>query len=332
MNKPFLVFLCVALSAKVWGLPSNLAGQLVFSAPKLRATLAWSDDLGRGVPAKGAEWLLMDNRGRFWLESERDFRLFAADGKYVRTITPLDKQRDFYGFYAMEVLSDGRIVLLERMESLLEQLGKDNFELRSKPGARLVVLKADGKVERDQEEVDLLEPHSVYYLENGDIYSIHGDGSFRKLDSVGPLSKDGAFGGFAAIAYDRRQWEDHVKTLPVFRTESRITHDIKGQTHVEKEAKSFLMGRPLVEGTAPVAERQGKIYYQVVCDDHGVFMDTVFVEDSVRKIFVLIDLKPADQDLGAAKGHALFVDRKGDLFEGVAQKDGYRIYEWKLLP
>ena len=98
---------------------------------------------------------------------------------------PPDKQRrDFYGFYALEALADGRIDLLERMESPLEQLGKDNFELRSKPGARSVVLQADGRVGQDRVEVDPLEPHSDYYVENGNVYSIHDDGTFTELDSA----------------------------------------------------------------------------------------------------------------------------------------------------
>jgi hypothetical protein len=332
-EKLFLLFLfCLLMSGRAWGLPPWTDGTLNFSKPRLLATLPWSDGSNQGVPWKGAEWLVVDSQGRYWLESDQAFGLYAPNGKYLRTITPLEKRGDDYGFYAMEALRDGRIDLLERLESPLEQLGKDNFELRSKPGSRLVVLKADGLVERDHLEVDPLQPHSEYYVENGGVYSIHDDGTYTQLDSAGPDSKDGAFVNYATIAHDRELWEEHAKTLPVFHSEDRITHDLQGKPHVEKNAKYFLMGRLWVEGTAPLAERMGKIYYKVICDSPGGFYDAVFIEDTVRKSYAFVDLVATDKHRNAVHKHALFVDPKGNLFEGVAQKDGYKIYEWNILP
>lgn len=331
MTKLILCLFCMATSGGAWGLPPWTDGTLSFSKPKLLATLPWSRGFSQGVPRKGAEWMVVDSQGRFWLESDQEFDLYAPDGKYLRTITPLEKRGDDYGFYAMEALQDGRIELLERMESPLEQLGKDNFELRSKPGARLVVLKADGRVERDQMEVDPLEPHSDYYIENGGVYSIHDDGTYTQLDSVGPSSKDGAFVNFATIDHDRELWEEHMKTLPVFHSEDRITRDSQGKPRVEKNAKYFLMGRLWVEGTAPLAERTGKIYYKIICDSPAGFYDAVFVENTVHRAFALVDLIAPDKDLDAVHNHTLFVDPKGNLFEGVVQKGGYKIYEWKIL-
>jgi hypothetical protein len=308
------------------------AGVLSFSAPQRLATLHWCQGAHPGVPEKGPEWMVVDKHGRFWLESDLDFGLYAPNGRYLQTISPLDKLMNFYGFAAMEALPDGRIVLLERMESRLEQSSKDNFELRSKPGARLVVLKADGKVERDKEEVDALQPHSDYYTENGGVYSIHDDGTYQLLDSIGPPPKDKAFGNFASIAFNSERWQTHVSRLPVFRSESRGYHDINGNLHLDKGVNAYLMGHFFVEGTGPLAERNGKIYYQVVCFDHAVFTNSVFVEDSARKKYILVELMASDKEPERVHGHALFVDEKGNLFEGVAQRDGYRIYEWKILP
>lgn len=316
----------------VLGLSPAFSGTLEFSSPQRLATLPWSSGPNCGVRADGAAWLVVDNRGRFWLESNQDFDLFAPNGRYLQTLTPLDKSRNFYGYASMETLPDGRILLLERMESRLEQLGKDNFELRSKPGARLIVLESDGKVVLNKEEVDPVQPHSDYCLEKGGVYGIHEDGSFLLLESLAPAAKDRAFGKFAAVAFNKARWTAHVKSLPVFRSLGRISHDIKGKSYVEKEAVSFLMGHPFVEGAASLAQRDGKIYYQVVCLDNGEFTDSVFVEDSIRKNYALIVLMPTDKDRDAAHGPALFVDRKGNLFEGVAKRDGYRIYEWKAPP
>ena len=314
-----------------WCAPPWTDGTLSFSKPKLLATLPWAEGFSRGVPRNGAEWMIVDSQGRYWLESDQEFGLYAPDGKFLRTITPLITRRDFYGFYALEALRDGRIDLLERLESPLEQFGKDNFELRSKPGARWVVLQADGRVGQDRVEVDPLEPHSDYYVENGKVYSIHDDGTFTELDSLSQSGKDEAFGNFAAIAYDRWQWEAHVKTLPVFHAENRTARDLQGKPRIEKDSKYLLMGRLLVEGTASLAERTGKIYYKIICDSPAGFYYAVFVEDLVRKNCAFVDLLAADKGLNADHDHALYVDQKGNLFEGVAQKDGYRIYEWKIL-
>ncbi len=321
---------CLALSGMALGLFPVRAEALSFSKPQRLATLPWCKGSHPGVSTGGVEWMVVDNRGRYWLESDLDFGLYSSNGHYLQTVSPLDKLRNFYGFAAMEALGDGRVLLLERMESLLEQREKDNFELRSKPGARLVVLQANGKVKSEKEEVDPVEPHSDYYLENGGIYAIHDDGTYSLLDNLGSGVKDGFFENFAAVAFSPTRWNGHVKVLPVFRAESRVTHDAKGNPRVEKDAKFFLMGQPFVEGTAPLAERVGKIYYQVVCyKSNSDFIDSVFVEDSVQKKYALVDLIVPDKNLGVAHDHALFVDRKGNLFEGVAKSDGYRIYEWK---
>ena len=234
------------------------------------------------------------------------------------------------GFAGMEALPDGRVVLLERLETLAEQTQKLNYENRSQPGVRLIVLKPDGTVEKDQDEVDSQQPHSSYVLENGGIYSVHDDGTWELLDSIGHPPKDAAFGNFAAVA-GTVSWNTHARTLPVFRSASRFYHDENGKLHTDKNAVFFLMGQPFVEGAAPLAERNGKIYDQVVCYPHGEFTHSVFVEDSIRKNYVLVDLIPADGDLEATDDHALFVDERGNLYEGVAKKDGYRIYEWKIL-
>ena len=306
------------------------AGTLAFSAPERLASLPWATDSKPGVPLGGAEWLVVDNRDRYWLEADLDFGLYSPGGHYLQTISPLDKRMNFYGFAAMEALPDGRIVLLQRLETQAEQRQKLNYENRSKPGARLVVLNPEGGVETDRVEVDPLQPHSDYTLEGGEVYSIHDDGTYEMLDSVGAPSKDEAFGKFAAVD-DSRHWNDYVRTLPVFRSASRFYHDAQGNVHADKDSKFFLMGRPFIEGTAPLAERNGKIYYQVVCYPHGDFTDSVFVEDSVRKNYALIDLVPAEKNLETTHDHALFVDKKGNLYEGVAEKEGYRIYEWKIL-
>jgi hypothetical protein len=120
-----------------------------------------------------------------------------------------------------------------------------------------------------------------------------------------------------------------VKTLPVFRSQSRIYHDITGKAHVAKNTQFFLMGHSFIESTASLAERDGKIYYQIVCLENGDFTNSVFVEDSVRRQYALVNLIAAD--VSPNHSHALFVDQKGNLFEGVAKKGGYRIYEWKIL-
>ncbi len=323
---------CLIAYGMACGLFPAQAQVLSFSPPRQLAVLPWSDGVHPGVPVKGVEWMAVDRQGRFWLELDRGFDLYAVNGRRLETITPLDKLIDFYGFASMEVLTDGRIVLLERMESRFEQQEQDDFELRSKPGVRLVVLKADGKMEKIKEEVDARLPHSNYYLENGVVYSVHEDGTYEPLDSIGPPSQDRGFRNFAAIAANPAHWRDHLRALPVFSSESRIRHDVKGNPHVEKDAKLFLLGEPFVEGLAPLAERNGKIFYEVVCNPGGVFINAVFVEDPARKNYALVDLISPDKYPIRPYGQALFVDEKGNLFEGVAQRDGYRIYEWKRLP
>jgi hypothetical protein len=317
-------------SAMVFGFSTIQAGELSFSAPLRLATLSWSDKSNYGVPLKGAEWLVVDSRGRFWLEADRSFNLYGPSGHYLREINPFDDSWDFYGFDSMEAWGDGRIILLERRESLAEQMAGDDFELRSKPGARLAVLTADGKVETEKEEVDPVQPHSDYGLEKGNVYAIHDDGTYQILDS-GPPENDRAFKNFAAITVSPASWRDHLKTLSVFHSVSRIYHDITGKAHVDKDAQFFLMGHLFIEGTGLLAERDGKIYYQIVCFEDGVFTNYVFVEDPVGKRYALVPLIAPDKKMAAARSHALFIDEKGNVFEGVAKKEGYRIIEWKIL-
>jgi hypothetical protein len=326
-----------ALSLFAWGGLGFLAhpvfgGTLSFSKPEKLATLPWSNGSNHGVSPKGPEWLVVDNQGNFILESDQDFDFYAPRGKYQKTIDPMDKSRNFYGFTAMESLADGSILLLVRSESTLEQWGKDNFEEHTKPGARLMVLNPDGQVRLDKEEVDQAQPHSNYYAESGVLYSIHEDGTYQVLDSIDPrLKEDRNFGQFAVIAYSLERWRDHLKNLPVFQTGNRIYHDTKGQIHEIKGATSTLLGHTLVEGVGPLAERDGKIYFQVVCDKNQDFVNAVFVEDVKKKDYGLVDLFHSDEELDMAHGHTVFVDSKGNVFEGVGKKDGYRIYEWKRL-
>jgi hypothetical protein len=159
---------------------------------------------------------------------------------------------------------------------------------------------------------------------------VRDDGTYQILETLDPKTpQDQDFGNFAALAYDSHRWLDHVKSLPVFQSGDRNYHDAKGQLHEIKGAASYLLGRPFVEGLGPLAERDGKIYYQVVCDKNQDFINTVFVEDAKRKAYGLVELFHADEDLDMAHGHTVFVDPKGDIFEGVGKKEGYRIYEWK---
>ncbi len=332
MSKPFFGAVFCLFFWTTFGLFSVQAGELSFSAPLRLTTLSWTDKAIYGVPATGAQWLVVDSRGRFWLEADEAFGLYDPRGHYLKNLKPFGELKDSYGFDSMEALGDGRIILLERLESRAEQLAGDNFELRSKPGVRLTVLTPDGKVETDKEEVDSLQPHSDYILENGNVYSVHNDGTYQILDSIGSSpKKDRAFKNFAAVAFSPDSWRNHLKTIPVFRSESRVYRDILGKTHVDKDGPSFLMGHSFVESTAPLAEREGKIYYQVVCLENGSFADYVFVEDTVEKRYALIPLIAADPKTGEAYDRALFVDEKGNLFEGAAKKEGYWIIEWKIL-
>jgi hypothetical protein len=307
-------------------------GTLAFSKPERLATLPWAEGSNHGVAPAGPEWLMVDGHGRFYLESNLDFDLYAPNGKYLKTLNPIDKSKNFYGFSAMESLPDGAVGLLARLESAQEQWGKDDYEEHTKPGSRLIVLNGDGQVQVDKELVDPNQPHSNYYLENGVVYSVHDDGTYQALDSAdSPAPQDRDFGNFAAIGYNLDRWLEHLKKLPVFESGDKSYHDAKGVVHQIKGAASSLMGLPFVEGTGPLAERDGKIYFQVVCDKNQDFVNAVFVEDSKRKDYGLVQLFHADEDLDMAHGHTVFVDSKGDIFEGVGKKDGYRIYEWKRL-
>ncbi|GEM_PF-1457494 len=309
-----------------------LGGTLSFSKPEKLATLPWLDGSNHGVPPSGPEWLMVDKQSRFVLESNLDFVLYTPAAKYLQTLQPIDKSKNFYGFTAMESASDGSLLLFARLETPQEQWGKDNFQEHSKPGARLIVLSPDGQVKKDKEELDADQPHSSYYLEDGVAYSVRDDGSYKVLDSFdGRPAKEGAFTQFASFASSPANWLDHLKHLSVFHSGNRFYHDTKGQTHPVPGATASLMGQNLVEGTGPLAIRKGVIYYQVVCDKNQDFINAVFVEDPVRKNYGLVDLFRSEEELDMVHGHTVFVDSKGNLFEGVGKKDGYRIYEWKRI-
>src|SRR5277367_3366783 len=122
--KTILTILCLAIGAAAFTSPSVRAGTLSFSAPEKLATLPWSGDSRPGVSGKGAEWLVVDRQGRYWLETDQDFSLFTRKGRYLQTASPLDKRNDYYGFTGMEPLTDGGIALLQRLETLAEQQKK----------------------------------------------------------------------------------------------------------------------------------------------------------------------------------------------------------------
>ena len=212
-----------------------------------------------------------------------------------------------------------------------EQLAKDNFELRSKPGAYLVVLGSDGNWEVDRELVDPAEPHSTYQLDSGNVYSIHDDGTDRLLDTLDAPRTDKFFGRFAEIAFNKDRWLKHLKTLAVFHFQDQVYHDVQGNAQLDVNVRSVLMGKALVESTGPLAEREGKFYYQVICYENNDFENYVFVEDSVHQKYALVPLMASDRKVGVAGDHAVFVDEKGNVFEGVVKKDGYHIYEWKIV-
>ncbi len=308
------------------------AGPLSFAKAQILATLPWAEGPRPGAPSGGPEWLVVDPQGRYYLESDRTFDVFGPQGHYLRSLSPFDKTKNFFGFAAMEPLPEGGILLLARLETSLEQWGKDNFEMQAKPGARLLALTAEGQVLQDRELADPLQPHSDYVEEKGLLYSVHEDGTFTVLGPVStPQKPDPDFGNYAALAFNLPRWRSHLKELPVFRSRSRSYHDVHGLVHQDKGALDYLMGRRFVEGKGPVAFRGGRIYFRVVLDESGGFVNSVFVEDPRRKSYGLVDLIPEDPDLNCPHGQALFVDRQGDLFEGVARKDGYRIYKWKAL-
>ncbi len=328
---PALILLFGFLAGTLlFGVSPSRAEALSFSLPKKLTTISWTDLNSHGVPTQGADWLVVDHQGRFWLEEGLVFDLYGSNGQYVKRIDSRNKFWDFYGFDSMEAWGDGNVVLLERTESRAEQSAKDNFELRSSPGARLMVLTDDGNWVTDKVLVDPLQPHSTYVLEDGQVYSVHDDGTDQLLYSLGSAPVDMVFGNYASIAFNPDRWLEHLKTLPVFHYKNQVYHDLKGIAHVDVDVKSILMGQPLVESTCPLAERNGKIYYRVVCYVKDLFVDSVFVEDSVQKKFALVNLMTADESQKVVHHHALFVDEKGNLFEGVAKKDGYRIYEWKI--
>ena len=321
-----LAFGVLTATAPIW------AGPLSFSKPQALAVLSWTNDTSPGAPQEGADWLVVDREGRFLLVSGLDFDLFSKEGKWLRTSQPIDPQANFYGFAGMEAAAKGGTALLVRLESVREQWGKDNFELRTKPGVRRVLLDAGWNIRDEKELVDDLQPHSNYWLLDGAVYAIHDDGSFRKLDPQGknPATRD-PFLAFAQVAFDPGRWLSHLRGLPVFRSKSGSYHDIHGQAHGIPDAASFLLGRRYVEGVGPLAFRRGRIYYRVVCDEKKGFVDSVFVEDPAHKSYCLVELERPEGELTGTKRPAVYVNDHGDIFEGVSKKNGYRIYQWKRL-
>jgi hypothetical protein len=306
------------------------AGVIAFSAPQHLATLRWAETPTAGVSTQGVDDLAVDTHGRFWLEEGRTFSLYQPNGRFLQTISPLDEGKSFFGFSSLEALPNGGMALLERSETARERHEKINFEVMSKHGAQLILLDDKGSVTGKKPELDPGQPHSKYVLQNGGIYSVHDDGTFIALDSLSVPVKDKGLAKFAAMD-DEARWNAHVKTLPVFQATSRYYHDQADRLQVDKNSKFFLLGKPFVDGEAPLAERGGKIYNEVVCYPKGNFTNWIFVEDPARKAYGLIELITADEDLSAAQDHTVFVDSKGNVVEGVAKDDGYRIYEWKVI-
>lgn len=305
------------------------AGGIPFSGPTTLATLPWTNAAGPGAPISGADWLVADPKIGILLVSGLDFDLFSRSGRWEKTFQPLDPKDNFYGFCAAAVQGDGDLVFLERLESAQEQWGKDNFEMRSKPGVRRVVLDPKGQVLSKTEWTDPTQPHSNYWLLEGGLFAIHDDGTYD-VQGTAKTGKPGSFSLFAQLASTPDHWTAHLRSLPIFHSKDRAYHDIQGKPHEVKEAESYLLGRRYVEGVGPLALRRGRIYYQVVCDTKEGFRNSVFVEDPVHKGFALVELVPSTEDLEGTRKPALYVDVKGDIFEGVAAKEGYRIFEWRI--
>lgn len=325
-----MVFLPVLLVGTGLAVPSSAhSGTLGFSPPRRLAVLPWIGLSQSGVPAKGAESLVTDSQGRIFLQNGPKLDVYSAVGRYLGTWNPMGSPDDFFGFAALDVGSGGKLLLLARLESPVEQSNKDNFEERSKPGARLLILDKEGKVLADKEYLDEEQPHSVYFLYKEAVYSLHEDGSCRNLDS--PTSvPDPRLEDFARITRTSAVWLEHTKKLPVYRTSNRTYHDIQGGIHTIPAAVAYLMGRPFVEGTGSLGFRKGRVYYQVLCNEK-IFLPAVFVEDLQARRYGLVELIPPDGDLNASPGYSVYVDAKGNVVEGVAKKNGYEIYEWNLL-
>ena len=313
----------------VLGAPPLKAGTLVFSKPQKLAVLPWANNESPGVPPQGPDGLAVDLKGNLILESERVLDFFSPQGRFLKSLHPIDSTQNFYGFASIESLADGKIALLTRLESSLEQRNKDNFEERSRPGAKLVVVSPEGQVSLEKEEVDTKQPHSLYVLQDGVVYSVHEDGAIRVLDRLeGSVPQVKIWEDLVYLSFNPDRWAAHLEKLPVYSAQSRIYHDIKNNPHEDKGAIATLLGRRFIEGTGRLAERRGRIYYQVVCDQGREFSNAVFVEDLHGKNYGLVELVSPDDDLNLSHDHALFVDKKGNLFEGVAKKNGYEIYRW----
>ncbi len=308
------------------------AGTLSFSGPRMVAALPWSDGSNAGVPSQGAEKLMVDPKGIIVLATERSLDFFSRRGRLLQTFHPLDPANNFFGYSSLESLGGGKVALLARLESPLEQRNKDNFEERAQPGARLIVLDREGKKTLDKVELDRSQPHSFYVLQDNVIASIHEDGAFEVLDRLGEKASLGpSFGDYARLAFSQDRWQSHLEKLPVYKTQKGSYHDVQNHLHRYQGAMATLLGRKFVEGTGPLAERRGRIYFQVMCDIGGRFSSAVFVEDPGEKRYGLVELIDPDNELNKTRPFTLFVDAGGNLFEGVAKKEGYRIYEWKWV-
>ena len=336
LRKTFFVILGLFLVSITLVPPCAQAAPLAFSSTRLLATLPWADDTHTGVSAKGVDNMAVDNQGRFWLQTDRDFTLFSARGKFLETTSPMDPNANFYGFTGMEARPGGGLILLERLETPFEQLEKINIELSSKPGARLIEMDDKGKRLSAKEERDPDQPHSSYVLEDGAVYSLHADGSYTRLANVdqsgapGPAPDKKILTAFAEGA-DVERWNEKVKTFPGYHAESRFYHDVFGHLHVDRAAKFTLDGKPFVEGLGPIAERRGLIYYRVSCYPGDQLADWVFVQDPLHGQNTLVGGPVPTEGLNITEDHAFFVDAKGNIYEGVAKRDGFQIYEWKRL-
>src|ERR1700722_1196948 len=194
---------------------STFAQTLAFSPAQHLVTLPWTTDAQPGIPSTGPDSFLVDSRGRYWIEENRDFAVYSPKGHAFQTVSPLIEGESFFGFSSMEPLAEGRVALLQRLETPRERQEKINFEVQSKAGADLILLNADGTVDSKKAELDPDQPHSKYFLENGGSDSVHDDGTFTALDTLGLPVKDKTFETFAAIAGEAR-WNAHVKNLSVF--------------------------------------------------------------------------------------------------------------------
>src|SRR5262249_10598499 len=161
------------------------------------------------APSTGADRLVADPKTGILLINGMDFDLFSWKGAWKNTFQPLDPKGNFYGLCGAEALANGDLALLVRLESAQEQWGKDNFEMRSKPGVRRVVLDDQGHVLSKNEWADPLQPHSSYWSLEGGLCAVHDDGTFTLSQDVkGGPSK--AVSLFAQATSSPDHWAAHL--------------------------------------------------------------------------------------------------------------------------